>query len=176
MLGPATVYIDTNIFVHHLYPTPGDPKEVEVVRRTTMFFQDVENQKYRAVTTTFTLTEYKGAMKRVLSDQQARIATDQEVDQAIQTVESFIRNMGIELFKADDLIKVGYSTLFADCDRIVEKSTPTLTTKGWKSIGGADGLLAALADRCAAQLVATLDSGFKGLKGGVSPLVLWDAY
>ncbi len=147
-----------------------------MIRRTTSFFKDVEDQKYKAVTTTFTLTEFRGAMKRILSEQQGRLASDQQIDQAIQTVESFIVKMGIELFKADDLVKVGYSTLFGDCERIVEKSTAIKTAKGWRSIGGADGILTALADRCTAQFIATLDTGFKGLKWGLTPLVLWDAY
>lgn len=176
MSSPERVYVDTNVFVHHLFATPNDPKEGEFVRRTTMFFLDVEKQKYKAVTSTFTLTEYRGVMKRIISDRAGRIATHQEVEETVQKLEDFIRSEGIEVFGADDLIQVGYSPLFGDCDRIVEKASPIYTAKGHKSIAGADGLLTALADRCQAHYVATFDTGFKGLKWAVVPLILWDAY
>lgn len=58
------VYIDTMVFVYRLLP---NPNYGNLASQSSSFFDDVDAGKYQGITSTFTIAEYQGIVKRVIS-------------------------------------------------------------------------------------------------------------
>lgn len=128
------------------------------------------------VISTFTIAEYIGVIRYLLSTKRDRQVTSIEISKMKEKIESFIAKMGITLFDADTLAQK--MTLFSECERIVENST-SYKGKGdrkWHCVRGADALHIALALSMSAESIATFDKDFKGAGGVINPLMLPEVY
>jgi hypothetical protein len=87
------VYIDTNLFAYQLLSSnhSGD-----IVTRTNKFFKDIQNGKYQATISTFTETEYRSVVRKVISEKKIPITTSEE-SAAMNDFDTFCKGMGIGL-------------------------------------------------------------------------------
>jgi len=186
MSSPALVYIDTMLFVYELIKNPNRSDNVaNLASKANKFFQDIVNGIYEGVTTTFTELEYKGVVKRALSNiSKSSLTKNQELD-AASAFRSFIRQTGIMLMDADilSIASVGRVDLFSSTYPIIDKSNPHYDPHGptdsnpWRSIGGSDGITVNLAIRTNAKFIATSDEAFRQLNNSsLQPLLIQDSY
>jgi predicted nucleic acid-binding protein len=179
--GSPYVYIDTNVFAYKLIPHPN--YKGKLLTKADNFFKDIVSGKYKGVTSTFTELEYRGIIKKVLSDlSNAHVSNLQEMA-ALSDFRRFIRHLGIMITDADALSSdpVGNINIFSTSSPILASSVPShfphLKKNTWKSIGGADGITVNLAIRSNAQYFATFDRGFAGLNNAqLQPIIVLDVY
>jgi len=136
------------------------------------FFKDIESQKHIGVTSSFTRTEYLAVMKELVARTHGNIASQSEIQDAMNILDEFMNRMGIEYFDSDDLI-VGFKDFFSSCHRHVELTNPVEgIDKKWRSLGGADSIVLLMAERCNSDYIATNDDGFKRISSRVMPMLL----
>lgn len=171
--GPERVYVDTMVFVYHLWS-----RKPFLAAKTKLFFEDVDKGKYKAVTSTFTKTEFVGVLKLILSEAFGKTPTDQQLDEATNKLDEFLAKVGFEIFNSDDLVGTGFTPVFTDCHDVAAKADSTLGTHDnkWRSVGGCDALITVLAERSQTQWIATFDQGYKGIKRNVKPMILQEVY
>jgi len=168
---PPRAYIDTMVFIYHFMRHRLTPK-------ANNFFKDIENGKYAGVTTSFTIAEYVGVMRKALTAVRNRPSTSTDVSKLRKEIEEFISNMGIIYFDADTLISPVYGKLFSSTENIVEnaKHFKNPRSNKWYLVNGADALHVTLAVRAGADLYATFDDDFRGVDNWIKPLMLFEVY
>jgi predicted nucleic acid-binding protein len=149
------------------------------VRQANKFILDIQSGKYTGITSTFTLAEYRGVIKRRISETfNAPVSIYQE-ESAIITLNHFIRTCGIGLVDAD-LIATGSTgnlRVFADTENTIKTSAPIASGNQWKMIKSVDSLAVTIAIRIGADLFATFDEGFRGLgSSNITPFIVSDKY
>ena len=168
---PPRAYIDTMVFIYHF-------KSHGLTSKADRFFHDIENGKYAGVTTSFTITEYLGVMRKALTEVRDRPITSTDVSRLRKEIEKFISDMGIIYFDADALASPIYGKLFSSTENIVENAKPfkSFRNNRWYLVNGADALHVSLALRTGADLYATFDDDFRGIDHWIKPLMLFEAY
>ncbi|MEM2882468.1 MAG: type II toxin-antitoxin system VapC family toxin [Candidatus Bathyarchaeia archaeon] len=168
------VYIDTMVFIYQLGP------QTPLSEKARAFFRDVEGGKYIGVTSSFTVAELIAVYKELLCRARGtQIISPTDMLEIKRRMDVFLNKMGIVLYDADELATVlGKSTIFADCERILEEAMPIRGSRDGRIrvIGGADALHIAMAIRANAELFGTFDEGFKGSGSWLPPLLLSEAY
>lgn len=178
---PNLVYIDTHVFAYKLLSYTYGPKIANMIIQTGKFFQDIQNEKYQAIISTFTETEYRSVVKKVISEYMKRNLTEQEEINAINDFHAFNTTMGIGLSDSDGISfnhNINRYDIFSEVDQTIQNNVESYyhDTK-WKVIGGADAILLNLALRSGANMIATCDMGFKGLKHPlIQALIIPDIY
>jgi len=167
---PPKAYIDTMVFIYHF-------KRHGLTSKADRFFKDIEKGAYAGVTTSFTITEYLGVMRKALTEARNRPLASNDVSRLRREIEKFISDMGIIYFDADTLISPIYK-LFSSTENIVENAQPFRSprTNRWYLVNGADALHVVLATRAGADLFATFDDDFKGVSSWIKPLMLFEVY
>ena len=112
---PPKAYIDTMVFIYHFKKHGLTPKAYN-------FCKDIENGKYAGVTTSFTIAEYVGVMRKALTEARNSPSTPTDVSKLRKEIEEFISDMGIIYFDADTLISAVYGKLFSSTENIVENA------------------------------------------------------
>jgi len=168
----ARIFIDTNLFIFHLKRTATSNLSDKIKK----FFKDVEDGKFVGVCTTYTIIEYKAALKRILSEARRATVSQKEIDEEIEEFKNFLDEMGIELFDSEDLIKANDMT-FVKCDNVIDSTAPTFTRAGRpRLVNASDVLLTVLAHYIGCDFLATHDLGFKGMNWMVKPLLIGENY
>jgi len=167
------VFIDTMVLIYHLVGC----KE-ELSKKTEAFLEDLEKIKYRGAITTFTKAEYLAVAKKWFSRQQGRKPSRAEQDRIESQLESFIQDMGLEVYDADRLIEQQDNiSVFADCGRIVKESRPIKGSDDhWLMVGAADSIVIKLAEYAYGDYLATFDDSLQGLSARLRPLDLRRCY
>jgi predicted nucleic acid-binding protein len=168
---PPKAYIDTMVFIYHF-------KKHGLTFKANKFFKDIEKGKYAGVTTTFTISECIGVMRKVLTEARDRPPSLTDVSKLRKEIEKFISEMGIIYFDADTLMSPIYGKLFSSTENVVENAKPFKNprTNKWFLVGGADALHVTLAVRTGAELYATFDDDFRGVGNWIKPLMLFEVY
>jgi len=169
--SPPKAYIDTMVFIYHF-------KKHGLTSKADNFFKDIESGKYAGVTTSFTIAEYLGVMRKALAEARNSPSTSADVARLRKEIEEFISDMGIVYFDADTLVSPGYGKLFSPTENIVEnaKHFKNPRTSKWYLVNGADALHVTLAVRTGADVYATFDDDFRGVNNWIKPLMLFEAY
>jgi len=174
------VYIDTHVLAYRLLTSYNAGLQSKSVK----FFKDIETGKYRGIVSTLTRLEYRGVVKKVLSNYCNRAISAYEEQVALDDFDEFLENMGIGLVDAD-LLSRDSSGMISD---IIQKSEDILIPASpiynpramkcpWTAMGGADALITNLAIRCDADYLATFDRGFKGLNSPyISTIIVPEVY
>lgn len=163
-IAKPLVYIDTNLFAYKLIRTGYKDK---LIKPTDKFFQDIQNGTYLAITSTFTETEYRSVVKRMISKAKNRQLTKLEEDTAMNDFHTFNKKMGIG-YTDSDVISYNNNTNQIDIfsvagNTILQHVSPYYHDEQWRSIGGMDAIILNLALRSGANMIATFDNGFRGL-------------
>ncbi len=162
------------VFVYYLTRREGTSHS-----QATRFFRDVNNQKYKAVTTTFTRSEYISVLKAVLAETSGSPPSPTAMAMALDTFDRFVVSIGVEVQDSDRLVGTGFAPLFSECENVCMSSDPIRGTRdgNWRTVGGADALLIIFAERSKADVFATFDQGYKGMKRpALRPLMLPEIY
>ena len=174
------VYIDTMVFAYRLLP---NPNYGNLASQSSSFFDDVDAGKYQGITSTFTITEYQGIVKRVISFLKKREINPSEERTALDDFQTFIGGLDINLNDADGLVYRGEtSTLFYATGQTLSTTKPYFRSEAperreWKNVGAADALQVVLATRSGARRFATFDRGFVGLNSpSITPLIIQEEY
>lgn len=172
------VYIDTNVFAILLLPHPStqDP----FIEKANNFIHDIEDEKYRGITSTLMEIEYRGTAKRRISeDKRGQISLQEEIS-AMDNLDRFIQELGVGLVDADTVASdvSGQLRIFRNAGHTVRMANPIrISDNQWKMIRSVDALMANMAIKIGAKLFATLDKGFKGLnEPSITPLIISEAY
>jgi|SRR5215831_504499 len=161
------VYIDTMIFIKHLFNAT-HPLHSKIEN----FFNDISNQMYKGITSSFTRSEYLAVIKEILATKTCDIPSQTEITQALEIFDKFIDKMGIEVFDSDDLAR-SHGMLFSECHKRIEIASPIKgNNTRWRILGDADSIILLLAERCNSNMLATNDDGFKGMISHVTPLIV----
>lgn len=170
-IPPPKTYIDTMVFIYHF-------KKHNLTPKADKFFKDIEKGKYAGVTTSFTIAEYLGVMRKALTEARDGPTSPKDVLKMRKEIEKFISNMGIIYFDADALVSTIYGKLFSSAENVVENAKPfkSRRTNRWYLVNGADALHVILATRAGADLYATFDDDFRGVDSWVKPLMLFEVY
>lgn len=168
---PPKAYIDTMVFIYHF-------KKHALTSKANNFFNDIEKGKYAGVTTTFTIAEYIGVIRKALTEARNRPPSSTDVSKLRKEIEKFISNMGIIYFDSDALVSPIYGKLFSSTEKVVENAKPFKNprTNRWFLVNGADALHVTLAVRAGAELYATFDDDFRGVDNWIKPLMLFEVY
>ena len=145
------IYIDTNLYAYKLMRTEYPEK---LVKPTDKFFHDIQNGTYLAITSTFTETEYRSVVKRMISKAKQRQITKLEEDAAMDDFHIFNKKLGIGLTDSDvisynnttnqiDIFSVAGNTIF-------QNVSPYYYDTKWRVIGGIDAVILNLALRSGA--------------------------
>jgi len=171
------------VFIFHLIRNPN--KSAKWAFKASKFFQDVVNGIYEGVTTTFTELEYKGVVKRSLSNIHKMQVSPQQESAAALDFRNFIRNAGIMLLDADvlSIASISKVDLFSSTYSIMDNANPNSSPRypndqePWRSIGGSDGITVNLAIRSKAKFIATCDLGYRNLNhSNLQPIIIQDNY
>ena len=142
--------------------------------KVTLFFQDVENQRYVGVTSTFTKSEYLGVARQILAGRNNQDPNASDMGRVENRFDAFVTRLGIEMRNADSLSD---SQLFLNCYNIIKNSNAVRGSDNhWRVIGGADSILLYLAEKTNSDMIATNDDGFKGSNSSVTPLMIREVY
>lgn len=172
-----TIYIDVMLFIYYfLYPSTSD-----LSRKSRNFFHDIENGRYVGIVSTFSVMEFIGVIKAIISDSLKRKISDNETQSMKKVILDFIYSMGIILYDSDSLTIPQGSTscsLFSECENLIEAAKPTLGAfdKKWHSLKGADSLHVLFALRVNAQRFATFDDDFRGIDDKIKVLMIREEY
>lgn len=172
------VYIDTNVFALVLLPHPHtqDP----LIEQADRFILDIEDGKYRGITSTLTEIEYRGTAKRRISENNRSQISPKEEIGAMNHLHQFIRELGIGLVDADTIAPdmSGQLRIFMNAGNTVRLSNPVrIGDNQWKMIRSVDALMVNIAVRIGANLFATCDRGFRGLDDqSIVPLIVSEVY
>ncbi len=140
------------------------------------FFTDIEQQKFKGITSSFVKTEFLSVMKRLLAEQEKKLPDKSSIEFVWKKFNQFLNEMGIEEFDADDLANQD-GRIFVDSQRLVEDSTIVQGKDGkWRTLNGADSLHVLLAERSNADKLMTNDEGFRTSKSAVQVIFLKDEY
>jgi predicted nucleic acid-binding protein len=96
-----------------------------------------------------------------------------------EELEEELDRLGIEVHDADKLAREAnaYPPLFDRAGQIVLHSGAVLGRDGrWRSVGGADAIHVALAERSQTDYFATCDKGFRHLSANVLPAIMRGEY
>lgn len=167
---PQRLYIDTSVFIWYLHSGKTDGYS-----KADKFLQDIASGKYQGVTSNFAKLEYQGVMKEMKAAVGGHNANKKELDLLVDELDSLIEDYGIEEVRADFLLNQSEGWI-DDCIDTITRCQPVLVSQDWVTIKGADSIHAAIATLAGTQQLATLDNDFRSLTGGVTPLILWDAY
>lgn len=170
MSAPVRVYIDTNIFIYHLFN-----QGTTLSSKARRFFYKIQDGTFRGVTTTFTRSEYLAVIKEEIATQSGSPAPLSRLQTAMQTLDNFMKNMGIEVFESDDLVNQD-GKFFSEAHSKVEASTPARISGKWKSLNGADSLILTFAERANCAKIATNDAGFKNTNSRIVGHILQEEY
>ena len=179
---PNLVYIDTHVFAYQLlsYSYSMTAKIQKMIITTGKFFQDIQNGKYQAIISTFTETEYRSVVKKVISCYMKRPITPQEENIAMNDFRAFNQSMGIGLTNSDVIAynnNINQIDIFSTTDYTIQNNVNPYLDDKWKVIGGADAILLNMALRSGANMIATFDMGFKGVKHpSIQALIIPDIY
>lgn len=176
MSSGLRTYIDTNVFVYMLIPDPA--YSGEYLRKSKKFFQDITLGLYEGIISTYTETEYKGVVKKVISEINKCHITPKEENLALTDFRNLIATAGIGITDSDSLLKNSIKMdIFQAADLIVDSSGPIHHANHWKNIGGSDAIIVDLAIRSGASRLATFDRGFKGLNSSlIKPIIVQECY
>lgn len=171
LVPPPRAYIDTMVFIYHF-------KRHGLTNKADKFFHDIESGKFAGVTTSFTITEYLGVMKKVLTEVRNRPLTSTDLAKLRNQIECFIDDMGIAYYDADALATPLLGKLFSSTENVVENAKPYRSRRNnkWYMVNGADALHVNLALRAGASLYATFDDDFRGVSSWIKPLMLYEVY
>ena len=164
----ARCYIDTSVFIWYLHSAATDG-----YTKAEKFLKDIADGKYQGVTSNFVRFEYRGYLKETKAIVNGANTSKKDLEVLIDKLDRLIEDYGIEEVAADYLLCQSW---IDDCEEVVTQCQPTLVRNDWKTMKGADAIHAVVANRARTQQLATLDNGFKSLRGTVSPFVLWDVY
>lgn len=179
---PNLVYIDTHVFAYRLlsYAYSNKPKISNMIIQAGKFFQDIQNGKYQAIISTFTETEYRSVVKKVISKYMKRSITPQEEIEAINDFHVFNTTMEIGLSDSDIIAynnDINRYDIFSEVEQTIQNNVEPYYHDEWRVIGGADAILLNLALRSGANMIATFDIGFKGLRHpSIQVLIISDIY
>lgn len=179
MSSPQLVYIDASVLGYALLPHPS--KNQSCVTKARAFFNDINIGKYLGIISTITELEFLGVAKRLITKAVNRPITKQEEQTAMNDLKQYTQQLGIGLDDSDVLSidNLGNPNLVSGATIVIERSVPYFYQKRfeWKQMGGTDALTVNLAIRLNAQLLATFDRGFYGLRSSsIRPLIVQDAY
>lgn len=171
------VYIDVMVFVYFLL----SPRYYGISQKSRAFFKDIQDGKYVGKVSTFSVMEYVGVAKAIISEQRKKEITHKETLAVKDTILQFIRDMGIELYDADELVvqqDMAKCSLFSESESLLENATPMLGRNDgkWHSLKGADSLHLVFALRTNAEYFATFDDDFRGVKNTVRTLMINEEY
>jgi predicted nucleic acid-binding protein len=168
---PPKTYIDTMVFIYHFM-------KHGLSSKASKFFKDIEKGKYAGVTTSFTITEYLGVMRKALTEARNKPPTSTDISKLRKEIEEFISDMGIIYFDADTFVSPIYGRLFSATENVVENARPFRNprTNRWFLVNGADAMHVTLAVRAGADLYATFDDDFRGVDSWIKPLMLFEVY
>jgi predicted nucleic acid-binding protein len=179
-MSSQLVYIDTNVFAILLLPHP--QSQDPCVKQAYRFIEDIESGKYTGITSSLTEMEYRGVVKRRLSEKKGCQVSTQEEDAAMYDFSNFIQELGIGVMDAD-IVALDRSAntvqlrLFTLSANTVQNSSPCYINNQWKMIRSVDALTINIAVKTKADLFATFDRGFKGLSNSfITPLIISEVY
>jgi predicted nucleic acid-binding protein len=181
--GTSRVYIDANVFAYRLISHPSYLGWL--FQKSDKFFQDIISSKYEGVISNWTELEYRGLIKKVLSDIKKGALTQLEESTAMNDFTHFLAQLGIGIMDSD-ILSINSSQqadLFKSTTSIIGNSIPIYRSNSnpnqnpWRSIGGADGLMVNLAIRSGASYLATFDRAFAGLNNpNLKTIMVPDVY
>ncbi len=155
-------------------------------RHCSQFLQEVEDGRVIGIVSTFVSTEYQAVAKRLMASASGRAPTDAEMMGFMQDLQTLLADLGVEIHSADGAAvdSAGNSVLFGSADHVLRLAGVEAVHRrrgrrrwiDWKSVGGADGLHVAIAQRVGATHIATCDKAFRRLRGPITSLVLEDEY
>lgn len=165
------------LFIYYFWYDP----TFDVSQQSYSFFKDIEDGNFIGVISTFSIMEYIGVVKSLVSKKLGRKISIAETEALKESFLDFIRKMGILLYNSDDLTINSYSTscsLFSDCENLIESADPTLGSvdRKWHSLKGADALHIILAIRSNATHFATFDDDFRGVKDAIKMVMVREEY
>jgi hypothetical protein len=117
--------------------------------------------------------------KRLISQNNKNQISLNEEQVAMGDLISLIQTLGIGLVDADQITTdiFGRPKIFSAAGDIVRVSVPFYGKDNWKMIKSVDSLTITIAILIGANLFATFDEGFKGLRNQhITPLIIQDAY
>jgi len=160
------------VFVYHFLYSPHS----SLASKANTFFKDLEKGNYIGTISSFTITEFLAVVKRILCNKRDKAVSENDVRVIRESLDKFIAQMGIALYDADTL--VAGTTVFSDCEDIVESAVPYKGKRNrkWHYVSGADALHVALAIAVKAELYATFDDDFRGVKEWINPFMLSEVY
>jgi hypothetical protein len=122
------VYVDTNVFSIHLLPYPSSkPKQLLIQQATKQFFLDIENRKYLGIISTLTEIEYRGVVKKLISQRKNRSVSSLEEKRAMCDFNLFVEKLGIGLIDSDRIAldnASGKYNIFKSTEQVVKTSNP----------------------------------------------------
>jgi hypothetical protein len=155
----SLVYIDVMVFAYRLLPNP-KYKQMGWLQQTINFFEDIEKAKYQGIISTFTQIEYRGLVKKIISNINHDKITPEQEEVIMKDFDQFVMDLAIDVNDADHLTtdSLGNLNLFKVTFRIMEESCAYFHKKSkdndqWKNIGGADALTSSLAIHSAAATI-----------------------
>ncbi len=170
----ARIYVDTMVWVRALLEHSHQDHA-----QAALLLHDLEAGRLIGIATTFVIDEYVGVAQRLLAKANHREPTPSEVRRAETLLAQTLDSFGIELYDSDEISAElgGLSSIFKEGATIIRQARPTQGRDGkWRSVGGADGLHIAFAERTAADFLATSDEGFRNMGSNVRPAILQDVY
>ena len=93
MSSQDLVYIDVQVFAYRLIPNPTYGQKL--FEQSRKFFEDISHGVFQGITSTFTETEYRGVVKRVLSNVRNHQITPLEEQVAMDEFNGFLSQLGI---------------------------------------------------------------------------------
>jgi hypothetical protein len=127
-------------------------------------------KKYQGITSSFTRTEVRGAIKREVSNQYDRQITPKEEESFMNDFEKLTSDYGIGVSDSNYLATYRRTyNIFLESEIAVFDSTTfenALSTNKnykWRNIGAADAMTLNLAILAQATKLATFDLGFEGV-------------
>lgn len=165
------IYIDSNVFIKQLLN-----KEHKLHSKCRKFFYDIENKKFKGITSSFTRSEYLALVKEIIFKYAEASSTQKNIDIAMSVFDDFVDRMGIEYFNSDDLTGFGFK-LFSESHERIQSAIPSRGKDSrWRTLGGADSIILVMAERSHANKIATNDDGFRKIDSKVKPLLVKDNY
>jgi len=165
------VYVDTNVFVYHLIPISSSRSK----KQAKNFFMDIQNQKLKGITSSFTKTEYLAVVKREYSRILNRKPSKTLIDSFIKALDDFIKNMGIEYHESDKLV-TNDKDFFSNVHNQVYDAKPVKRNSNWKICSAPDAIILSMAEKTNSDELITNDDGFSGTNTKIKIKILRDVY
>jgi len=163
------------VWIYHLV-NPSHPLEKHCQR----LLNDLVRGRVKGIASSFVVHEVVDVTRRLLAEKRNREAPQADLEAMEERVEREMARLGVDIHDADVLAlnQTGQSVVF---DRAADISRASGASQGrhdrrWRTVGGADSIHVALAERSGASHYATCDEGFRKLVANVQPTILEDSY